>query len=137
MWGLAAFVVACGAPGGHERTARDFLDLYLVSADQKAAIALCTGRAKADLQAEIDLLSGVDDRESAVAQVRPSLHLEKIYEQARPGGDVAFLFRVDLTRGDLRLPSSDVFVLVGASDGPPRVKSFSFDPSGTHTDDTP
>lgn len=130
-------MVGCGAPGGHEKTAREFLDLYLVAADQKAAIVLCTGRAKADLQEEIDLLSGVDDRDVAVAQVRPSLHLEKVYEQVRPGGDVAFLFRVDLTRGELKLPSRDVFVLVGATDGPTRVKSFSFDPSDTRTDGTP
>lgn len=127
---------ACGAPGTHEKTAREFLDLYL-AADQRAALALCTGRAKADLQAEIDLLSGFEERDEAVSQLRPKLHLEKVYEQARPGGDVAFLFRVEMTRGDLSVPSRDAFVLVGASDGPPRVKSFSFDPSGTRTDDTP
>lgn len=130
-------MLSCDAPGLHERTAREFLDLYLVSSDQRAALALCTGRAKAELQEEIDLLSGVEDREAAAGQVRPALRLEKVYEQARPGGDVAFLFRVELTRGDLLVPSSDVFVLVGATDGPARVKSFSFDPSGNHTGDTP
>ena len=133
---FAVLVLSCEVPGVHEKTAREFLDLYL-AADQRGAIALCTGRARAQLQEEIDLLSGVDDREGAVAQARPSLHLEKVYEQERPGGDVAFLFRVELTRGDLKVPSRDVFVLVGASDGPARVKTFSFDPSGTHTDDKP
>lgn len=133
----AAVHWGCSAPGTQEKLARQFLDLYLVSADQKAALALCTGRAKTELQAEIDLLAGLEDREQAVAQLRPKLQLEKVFEQRRPGGDVAFLFRVNLERGDLDLPSRDVFVLVGASDGPPRVKRFSFDPTDSRTGDTP
>lgn len=134
---MTAVMAGCGGPGMHEKVARQFLDLYLVSADQKAAMELCTGRARTQLQEEIDLLAGLDDREQAVAQLRPSLHLEKVFEQSRPGGDVAFLFRVDLERGDMKLPSRDVFVLVGASDGPARVKRFSFDPSDSRTTDTP
>lgn len=134
---LLGLLSACDRPGTHETTARQFLDLYLVASDQKAALSLCSGRAKAELQKEIDLLAGLDDREAMVAQLRPTLRLEKIFEQRRPGGDVAFLFRVDLKRGDVEVPSSDVFVLVGAPDGVPRVKSFSFDPSESRTPGTP
>jgi hypothetical protein len=140
LGGLALAVLlpaACASQSPQEKTARLFLDLYLVTADQRAAIQLCTGRARAELQEEIDLLAGLEGRDEAVAQLHPELRLEKIFEQRRPGGDVAFLFRLELKRGELELPSRDVFLLVGAQDGPVRVKRFSFDPSDSHTADMP
>ena len=133
----AALSAACSAWAPEEKTARLFLDLYLVTADQQAAIRLCSGRARAQLQEELNLLAGLEGRDQAVAELKPQVRFEKIYELRRPGGDMAFLFRVDLKRGQLELPSRDVFVLVGSREGPPLVKSFSFDPSDTRTDDTP
>ena len=73
----------------------------------------------------------------ALSELKPEVQFEKIYDVRRPGGDRAFLFRVKMKRAQVELPSRDVFVLVGSADGPPRVKSFSFDPSGNHTSGTP
>lgn len=100
-------------------------------------MAVCTGRARAQLQEEIDLLAGLEGRDQSVAELTPRAHLEKIYEKRRPGGDVAFLFRVELVRPGLDVPPRDLFVLVGDEAGQPRVKSFSFDPSDSRTSDRP
>jgi hypothetical protein len=130
-------LAACSSQKEEEKTARLFLDLYLVASDQKAAIQLCSGRARAQLQEEMDLLSGLSDREQSVAELKPDMRVEKVYEKARPGGDVAFLFKVQLARPEVKVPARDAFLLVGREDGQMRVKSFNFGPTDSHTSDTP
>jgi hypothetical protein len=134
---VAAWLPGCSSLSGEEQTARQFLDLYLVSADQQAAITLCSGRARSQLQEEIDLLSGLEGRDQSVAELKPEAEFEKVYEQSRPGGDIAFLFKVVLTRPGLAVPPRDIFLLVGHDAGKPTIKSFSFNSSDSRTSDTP
>ena len=135
---ILVFITACTTGPSHEATARLFLDQYLVAADQYAAIQLATGRAHADIQAEIDLLAGVEDREQQLQDVKPTARFEKIYEKPRLNGDVAFLFRVDINRLGVDLEPRDVFLLVTRQDETYLVKSFSFrSPSDSHIPDTP
>lgn len=137
--GLLALTLCtgCGKGTAEEATARRFLDLYLVAADQEAALTVCTGRARAQLREELDLLAGLEGRHEAVAEVLPRLRIEKVHEKRRPGGDVAFLFRIELARPEWDVPPRDLFVLVGNDAGEPKVKSFSFDPSDSRTSGTP
>ena len=143
MLGLALLTwLACGAcfssDRGAEETARVFLDQYLIAADQQSAITLTIGRARAQIQQEIDLLSGFQDREEALMEQKTAAQFDKVFERDRPNGDVAFLFRVTLERGGTEVPAQEVFVLLGIYDGRYLVKSFRFrDPTDIRTPDTP
>jgi len=130
---------ACfSSPRGPEETARLFLDRYLIAADQHSAIQLTTGRARTQIQKEIDLLSGFEDRDQALREQQTTAEFEKVYERDRANGDVAFLFRVTLMRGDAAVPAQEVFILLGLYDDAYRVKSFRFrDPTDSRTPDTP
>ena len=128
----------CSAHSPSEETARLFLDQYLVAADQKAAIELATGRARVELQKEIDLLASVEEREQMLLELSPRVHFEKVYEKYRSGGDVAYLFKVEIDRQGVSLEPRDVFLLVGETEVGWRIKSFSFRaPSDSRTSDTP
>ncbi len=143
MLGLAVLIsLSCGACSsfdrGAEETAHLFLDQYLIAADQQSAITLTIGRARAQIQQEIDLLSGFQDREEALLEQKTAAQFEKVYERHRPNGDVAFLFRVTLERGGTEVPAQEVFLLLGIYDGRYLVKSFRFrDPTDIRTPDTP
>ena len=129
---------ACTSADTHEATARLFLDQYLVATDQEAAILLTTGRARADIQEEIDLLANVENRDQLIQESRPKAHFDKIYEKPRPNGDVAYLFRAEFSRQGMSLEPRDVFLLVTQVEGVYKIKSFSFrSPSDSHTSDKP
>lgn len=131
-------MLACSQSTPAEELALLFLDQYLVAADQRAAITLTVGRAKAALQEEIDLLSSLEDRDHELRESRPKVYFEKLDQMQRANGDVALQYRVIINRSDFVVPDREVFVLVGMINGDYRVKSFSFrSPSDSRTSNTP
>jgi len=128
----------CGDSGGAEETARLFLDRYLVAADQRSALELTTGRAQAELQKEIDLLSNFEGRAEALQQVQPEVRYTKLEEHTRANGEVFLLYSVLVKRPGVELPAQEIFLSLTREGGSFKVGSFSFRaPSDSRTSDTP
>lgn len=133
---LIAF--GCGNQDSAEGTARLFLDRYLVAADQRSALELTAGRARAELQKEIDLLSNFEGRAQALEQVRPEVRYTKLEERVRSNGEVSLLYSVTLKRPGVDLPPQEIFLHLAREGGTFKVKSFSFRvPSDSRTSGTP
>lgn len=131
-------IIACSQTPPAEELALLFLDQYLVAADQRTAITLTVGRAKAALQKEIDLLSSLERRDQELRESRPTVTFEKLDQLQRANGDVALQYRVIIDRSDYVVPDREVFLLVGLINGEYRVKSFSFrSPNDSRTSNTP
>ncbi len=129
---------ACESQPNAETTARLFLDHYLIAADQHTAKGLTTGRARAEIQKEIDLLAGLQGRDQMVRELTPEVDFEKIYRRVLSNGDIAFLFRVDIRREGTEVPSRDVFLMLESDGEGFKVKSFRFrSPSDNRTSGTP
>ena len=139
IWATCIGVLfACSTPRTADETAVLFMDQYLIAADQRAAIKLTTGRATADLQKEIDLLAGLDDRDQSVQDSKPDVRFEQLFRRERPNGDVAMSYAVYIQRPGVELPPHEAFLLVGLDGEHYKIKSFSFrSPSDTRTSNTP
>jgi hypothetical protein len=144
---VLAIVVLCvcaGWAGGcsHDRdaesTARLFLDRYLVAADQRSALELTSGRAHAEIQKEIDLLSSFEGRDEALKQVQPEVKYTKLEERSRANGEVSLLYSVSVKRPGVDLPAQEIFLHLAREGDVYKVKSFSFRaPSDSRTSGTP
>ena len=135
---LVLALSACSGSRDADETARLFLDQYLVASDQRAAIKLTTGRARAELQKEIDLLSSFEGREQALSELRAEADMTKLEELKRENGDVALLYSVSLKRSNVMLEPREIFLLVGMEAGEYKIKSFTFrSPSESRTSNTP
>jgi hypothetical protein len=128
----------CSNDRDAEATARLFLDRYLVAADQRSALELTSGRARAELQKEIDLLANFDGRAEALEKVQPDVRYTKLEERARSNGEVSLLYSVHLKRPGVDLPAQEIFLHLAREGGTYKVRSFSFrSPSDSHTSGTP
>jgi hypothetical protein len=135
---LVMMLAACSGSRDADQTARLFLDQYLVASDQRAAIKLTTGRARAEIQKEIDLLSGFEGREQALSELRAEADIIKLEELKRDNGDVALLYSVSLKRANVTLEPREIFLLVGMDSNEYKIKSFTFrSPSESRTSNTP
>ncbi len=113
--------VGCDRGGGSaESTARAFLDRYFVELDQKAALGLTEGVARAKIEDEIRRLG--DDRSSA-AEERTRIYYRQVARSVQEDG-VAFRFRLTVVVPGDATVEPELLVRVRSNEGTWRVSNF-------------
>ncbi len=118
---LIVCVAACDRSGGSaESTVRAFLDRYFVELDQRAALALTEGVARAKIEDEIRRLG--DERPSA-AEERARIYYRQVARSAQEDG-VAFRFRLTVVIPGDATVEPELLVRLRSHDGTWRVSNF-------------
>jgi len=119
--GLALSVVACTRPeDSAEAAARAFLDRYFVELNQKAALDLTEGVARAKIDDEIRRLAG---HEPSAQEERSRIYYRQVSRDTQDDG-VAFRFRLTVVIPGDATVEPDVLVRVRTTDGHWRVSNF-------------
>jgi ribosomal 30S subunit maturation factor RimM len=101
------------------RATRDFIDAYYVMADQKKALTLSEGRAEEELQKEVALLEGIEDREHAYKARDVTFTLQR---ESKTDAEADYFYKLKIIQPELGNMEKTIHLVVDRKNG--RIKDF-------------